>query len=290
MKPEGQTGGRAGGQLIVRVLVLGVLVLVVASYWWLPMVLRPMRFFAVRRVEVGGTRYLAVDDVVRGMGLRAEASVFDDLGSVEQRLESLGGIAHATVTRRLPGTLDVTVTEIEPVALAEGPSGLIALAKDARPLPYDVVKSPVDAPIIRDAERPLVEALAAVQASDLELYADIASARAIGNEVVLDVAKGRVRLRLPVDPEVVRSVSSVRRDLGQSGTEWRELDGRYRGWVVVRRDVGNRESGIGNHKPQPQPKPRARAARPPRRAMTRRPGRRTASAIPDSRSAIPGLC
>ena len=46
---------------------------------------------------------------------------------------------------------------------------------------------------------------------------------------------GRVRLGLPVDPEVVRSVSAVRRDLAASGRQWRELDGRYRGWIVVRR-------------------------------------------------------
>ena len=222
-------------QLVLRVLVAIVMVLILTSYWLLPLALRPMTFFAVRRVEVTGTRYLAADDVVRGMGLGPRASVFDDLGSIERRLASMSGVAHAKVTRRLPGTLEVNVSEVEPVALAESPGGLVALAKDASPLPYDVVRAPVDAPIVHAAQRPLALALAAVQGADLELFADIVSARLAGNEVDFDVAKGRVRLGLPVDPEVVRSVSSVRRDLEGRGTEWRELDGRFKGWIVVRR-------------------------------------------------------
>jgi hypothetical protein len=35
---------------------------------------------------------------------------------------------------------------------------------------------------------------------------------------------------------VVRSVSAVRRDLDGRGQAWGELDGRFRGWVVVRGD------------------------------------------------------
>ncbi len=249
-------------QLLLRVLALIVLVLIITSYWLLPLALRPLRFFAVRRVEVTGTRYLAVDDVVEGMGLGPKASVFDDLGSLERRLDAMSGVAHARVTRRLPGTIEVNVTEVEPVALAESPNGLVPLARDATPLPYDVVKAPVDAPIVHAAQRPLVTALATVQGTDLELFADIVSARIAGNEVDLDVANGRVRLDLPVDPEVVRSVSSVRRDLSDRGTEWRELDGRFKGWVVVRRaDARNARDAQTRGRANAQERKRAQPAR-----------------------------
>ncbi len=221
----------------VRVVAAGIIIAaVLSSYWWAPRALRPLRFFGVRRVDVSGTRYLTAEAVVRGMGLRAEASVFDDLGAIERRLEAVGGIARASVARRLPATLLVQVTEVEPVALAASPDGLVALAADARPLPYDVASAPVDAPIVRAAHRPLLEGLAQVQTTDPALYAEVAAARVAGGAMVLDMTRGRVLLDLPVDPGVVQSVSSVRRDLASRGTAWRELDGRFRGWVVVRRD------------------------------------------------------
>lgn len=194
-----------------------------------------MSFFGVRRIEVSGARYLTPAAVVERMALRADASVFDDLDVVETRLESQSGVAQATVSRRLPATIVVEVTEVEPVALADGPDGLVALAQDARPLPYDVVTAVVDAPIVRAADRPLLEGLALVQATDLGLYGDVVSARVSGAEIVLDMGGGRVRLRMPVEPEVVRSISSVRRDLRSRGTDWRELDGRFKGWIVVRK-------------------------------------------------------
>jgi len=213
--------------------VLGLL----SAWWWLPVALRPLSFFAVRQIEVRGTRYLSPQAVVVAMGLRPRASVFDNLHEVERRLTDVVGIAGAKVVRILPATLRVEISEVEPVALAEGPDGLVPVAPDGRPLPYDVIQAPVDAPIVSAADRELLEALKQVQATDLGLYADVAAARSQGGELVLDMTRGRVRLDVPVDPEVVRSVSAVRRTLDSLKVSWRELDGRYRGWVVVRKDA-----------------------------------------------------
>jgi hypothetical protein len=209
----------------------------------MPVALRPLSFFAVRHVEVSGTRFLQPAAVVQGLGLRSDASVFDDLGTLERRLETLAGVASARVRRRLPSTLRVDVTEVEPVALAEGPAGLVPLARDARPLPYDVVAAPVDAPIVRDADRPLLEALRLVQTTDLELYGEVAAAQVHDGDLALDLNRGRVLLRLPVDPEVVRAVAAVWRDVTSNGLPWRELDGRFRRWVVVRRDMRGTAAG-----------------------------------------------
>jgi hypothetical protein len=219
-----------------RRVVVGLLVLAaVLSWWWVPMALRPMAFFGVRHVEVVGAHYLAPDVVVRTMDLRPGASVFDPLGPIEERLLRTGALTEARVRRHLPATLAVMIVEKEPVALAQGAQGLTPLSRDDRALPYDVTRAAVDAPIVADASAPLLEALGRIQVTDLGLFADVVSARSHGGEVVLDLTQGRVRLELPVDPQVVRSLSAVRRDLAASGRTWRELDGRYRGWIVVRR-------------------------------------------------------
>jgi hypothetical protein len=216
----------------------GFVVAVALAWWWVPLALRPVAFFGVRRVDVTGTRYLTPEAVVRAMALRPSASVFDDAHVLEGRLMQTGALMRVRVRRRLPATLAVEIVEKEPVALAESPAGLVPLARDGRALPYDLARAPVDAPIVAAADGPLLEALGRIQAADVGLFGDVVSARARGGEVVLDVSQGgggRVRLDETVDPEVVHAVSAVRRDLRVRGIAWRELDGRFKGWVVVRK-------------------------------------------------------
>ena len=216
-------------------LVAGGLV-IVAAPWWGPVVLGRFRFFDVRRVEVRGTRYLAPATLVAALGLPRGASVWAGTRAMERRLESLPGVRSVEVARRVPSTLVVTVSEVEPVALARGPDGLVPVDESGRPLPYDPAVVPVDAPVIAKAEAPLLAVLATVRATDLGLYADIAAARtAAGGSVVLELEQGRLRVATPLDPAVVRSLSAVRRDLAGRGQRWTELDGRFHGWIVVRR-------------------------------------------------------
>jgi cell division protein FtsQ len=218
-----------------RVALAAALVAVGASPWWGPLALRPVRFFGVRRVEVSGARYLAPESVVRALGLRSDASVFDDLDRLAARVRTMGGVDEATVGRRLPGTLVVTVRETEPVALAEGPDDLVAVGPDGRPLPFPAAGSSVDAPVVANADPQLLRALETIRVTDLGLFADVSAARSQDGEVELVLSQGRVRLELPVDPVVVRRVAAVRRDLTSRGLPWRELDGRFGDWVVVRR-------------------------------------------------------
>lgn len=216
-------------------LVVAVVALMAGVPWWGLPVLRQFRFFAVRRIEVVGTKYLAPAAIVAALGLRADATVWSDAGAMERRVRALAGVEAVKVSRRLPATLTVEVVEVEPVALAEGPTGLVPVGRDGRPLPYDPAASPVDAPVVERAETPLLAALATVRATDLGLFADIAAARtAVGGEVVLELEEGWLRFTTPVDPAVVHAVAAVRQDLTARGQTWRELDGRFRGWVVVR--------------------------------------------------------
>jgi POTRA domain-containing FtsQ-type protein len=250
-------------------------VLVLSAGWWGPRALRPFSFFAVRRVEVVGTRYLEPATVVAALRLGPRASVWADTKRMERRLGELAGVRSATVARRLPSTLVVKVVEVEPVALAVGPTGLVPVDDGGRPLPYDPAVTPVDAPVIERAAPPLVATLAAIRATDYGLFADITAARAAaggGGDVVLDLDDGRVRLTAPLDPAVVRAVSAVRRDLAARGQAWQELDGRFRGWVVVRRPEASREA------PKPSPRTKLKTSRPSRRPA--RPARPAGQAAP----------
>ena len=222
---------------VKRVGIAAAVVLALASRWWGPVVLRRFAFFEVRQIEVVGARYLAPETITGALQLASGASVWTDKRALERRVGSLGGIATVRVSRHLPATLRVEVTEVEPVALAAGPSGLVPVAADGRPLPYDPATAPVDAPVVERAAPPLIAALAAVQSADPALFADLAAARTdggVGGGVVLELDNGRLRLETPVDPAVVRAMSAVRSDLGSRGRSWQELDGRYRGWIVVR--------------------------------------------------------
>jgi cell division septal protein FtsQ len=208
----------------------------VAAPWWGPWTLGHFRFFALRRVEVNGARYLAPATIVAALGLKRDASAWSDTKAMERRVEALAGVRSAAVSRRLPSALVVTVSEAEPVALAEGPAGLVPVDEGGRPLPYDPAVVTVDVPVVEHADTRLLAALATVRATDFGLFADIAAARAAaGGVVVLELEEGWLRIGTPLDPAVVRAMAAVRRDLAARGRRWAELDGRFRGWVVVRR-------------------------------------------------------
>lgn len=216
-------------------MVLVAALVMAAAPWWGLAALRPLAFFAVRRVEVVGARYLPADLVVKGLGLAAHASVWEDLDELEARLRAMPWVAEARVERRLPGTLRVTLREVEPVALAQGPEGLVPVGRDGHPLPYDPATAPVDAPVLARVEPVVLAVLATIQTADAGLFAEVSAARASrGGTVELELEEGVVRFETPVDPETVRSVSAVRRDLLARAAPWSELDARFRGWVIVR--------------------------------------------------------
>ena len=214
----------------------GVAAAVLAPAWG-PPVLRPFAFFRVRRVELVGARLLEPDQVVAALGLRRAASVWDRLGPMAARVKALPGVAEAVVSRRLPGTVRVALREVEPVALAAGDAALVPVGPDARPLPYDPAREAVDVPVVRGADSSVVAALVAVRGADPTLYSEVVVARSEppgGIELELQ-GGGRVLLALPIAAEVVQSVAAVERDLAARSQPWRELDGRFSGWVVVRR-------------------------------------------------------
>ena len=202
-----------------------------------PLALRRIAFFRVRRVELVGVRYLAPEQLLARLGETGrELSVFGDLGAVASRVRAVAGVVDARVERRLPGTLRVSIVEQVPVALALAPDGLVALDSAGRPLPYDPAESGLELPLVPRADTLVTRVLARVRMADSALYQAVGSAdRAPGAGVTLEVGGRRILLASGSSSEAIRAVAAVRRHLLATGQPYGELDGRFEGWVVVRR-------------------------------------------------------
>jgi cell division septal protein FtsQ len=209
---------------------------VVLAYVLLPLGLRQIDFFRVRQVELVGVRYLAPERVLAGLGLPSDLNLFDPLGDLEQRAESVPGIVRATAARRLPATLRITVVEELPVAFARGGGGLIPLDGAGHPLPYDAAATGFDLPIVERPDSVLTRILTLVRRADATLFEQVDAARRGRDEsVILEVGTRRVLLGSGAVEDDIRAVRAVRLHLTQQEIPFRELDARFEGWVVVRR-------------------------------------------------------
>jgi len=210
---------------------LGAVVVMAAG----PLLLRQLTFFRVRQVEVVGARFLEPERVVDALALAEGQNVFDPLGAAERRVDSLPGVVRARLSRRVPGTVRVTVVEEEPVALAPGREGMVPLDCDAGRLPYDPAHAGLALPIVERADSLMVRALCVVRATDAALYAAVEAVRAGGGgSVILELEDQRVRLNGTPSTGDVAAVVLVRQHLEATGQAFAELDARYQGLVYAR--------------------------------------------------------
>ncbi|MBK9071988.1 MAG: FtsQ-type POTRA domain-containing protein [Myxococcales bacterium] len=94
--------------------------------------LRTSPRFAIARFEVHGTNHMAEADVVAVAGVSLGGNIFAlDVEGVEQRLERLPWVRQASVSRQLPDTLEIEVTERVAVA-AVNADGLYLVDADGR--------------------------------------------------------------------------------------------------------------------------------------------------------------
>jgi hypothetical protein len=215
--------------------ILGGLVLAAALWAGLPHLLRGLDFFRVRRVEIAGLQYLDPAKVIDALKLSPKASVFDDDGPPSRRVAAMPGVMSATVGRRLPGTLVVTLVEAVPVALASRGNALVPLDSGGRVLPFDPLRSPPDLPVAADRDSVVTGVLARVRNDDPGLFARIGAAWRVGPDVVLEVGGRRFWLGAQASAEDIRAVTAVEQDLARTGRPYQELDGRFAGQVIVRR-------------------------------------------------------
>lgn len=217
----------------------GAAMLVMIAWTAAPLALRRLSFFRVRQVELVGIRYLEADQVLAALRLSPHASVFDDTGVLVERLRGLDGIADVAVTRRPPGSLQVIVREVEPIALVATARGALTVVDaDGHALPFALVS--LDLPVVQAADSGVVGVLARVQAFDPALFQSIDAARRIDaqHDVALELGTRRVLLARDAGPEVIQAVVLVARDLAAKARAYAELDARYAGQIVVRRRTG----------------------------------------------------
>jgi cell division protein FtsQ len=233
--PEAVAGGLASRWRLALV-AIGVLLLL-ASPLWGPSLLRRLDFFRVRRVEILGARYTAPGELLERLKVDTTRSVWDPLGPLEARVRTHAQIESVEVSRRLPGTLVVRVTERHPVALVDGPGGLRAMDERGRRLPLDPSRTPVDAPVVTAAPRDTLvyHLLGAMQREAPALYAKLSSIRATGaDEIVLQIADLQVRALTSVTLARLGDIDPVERDLMRRQLRAAELDLRYRDQVIAR--------------------------------------------------------
>jgi cell division septal protein FtsQ len=203
----------------------------------LPLGLRQVGFFRLRQVELVGLEYLSPGDVLDRLRLEPDRNVFDPLDDVAARAESIPGVLAVDVDRRLPGTLRFTLVEEPPVAFARGAHGLVPLDASSRPLPYDPARAGFDVPVVERPDSGLTRMLDLIRQIDPALFGEIDGVRrGRGESVILELGDRRVWLEATVSAHDIRELETVRRHLDRQGVPYRELDARFDGWVVVRRE------------------------------------------------------
>jgi len=228
--------GRFSGRWRWVLLAVGILVLVTSSLWG-PRALGHLAFFRVRRVEILGARYTSPSELLDRLRVDTTRSVWDPIEPLEARIRSHAQIESVTVTRKLPGTLVVQVTERHPVALVNGPGGLRAVDERGRRLPLDPSRTPIDAPIVTAPPRDttVYHLLGAMQREAPQMYARLSSIRASGtDELVLQFSDLPVRAMTNVTLARLGDIVPVERDLLRRDLRATELDLRYRDQVIAR--------------------------------------------------------
>ncbi|MEO5799442.1 MAG: FtsQ-type POTRA domain-containing protein [Gemmatimonadales bacterium] len=219
------------GKVLVAALLLGVSATVAVAA---PRILHRASFFRIHEIEVTGLRYLDRDEVVRRLLLARDASIADPVAPILAAAEAIPGVVAASVEKRMPGTLRVSVFEAVPVALAAQSERLVLLDSRGHVLPFDPARVPVSLPIA-EADSATAAALTRVMTTDPAWFARIERAHREGGDVLFDEGPHRVRLRLGATPATLRAISAVRDYLDRKAVGWREIDARYQDRVFVRK-------------------------------------------------------
>ena len=218
---------------------LGIVLLLamLSSPWWAPKILRRLAFFRVRRIEVLGARYTPPAEVLSRLHVDTMRSVWDPVGPLIVRVQTHPQVEKVTITRKLPGTLVVELTERRPVALVQAGGVLAAVDERGRTLPLDPSRTPVDAPIVTSTpgDTAVYHLLGAMQRDAPRLYARVGSiARVNRDELLLHLADLPVRALTSVTLARLSDIEPVERDLARRQLRAAELDLRYRDQVIAR--------------------------------------------------------
>jgi cell division septal protein FtsQ len=223
--------------------------LIIAGAWGVRTAARSMAFFRVRSVEIRGVRYLQPNEILARLRVDTLMSVWDDLEPLRERVRHHPQITDVTITRRMPGTLVVTVQENQPVALIQTRTGLLPYDSVGRQLPIDPSRVNLDLPIVATNDPALLKLVGAIRYAAPDVFSRLEEVRRTGRDEILltlsrrarasgDSAKsqGMLRVRVPIDLSVERltDIFPVENDLARRQAHVDELDLRYRDQVIAR--------------------------------------------------------
>ena len=114
---------------------------------WVPRMLSALPAFQVEQVTVVGAHYVPPDQVTHLMALEPDASVWDRIEPLRERIRAHPMIREATVRREGLHTLSVVVVEKRPVAFVATPE-LRAINGDGRVLPIEPSEAALSLPVI----------------------------------------------------------------------------------------------------------------------------------------------
>lgn len=180
--------------------------------------------------------YIAESDLLERLAVDTTMSLWTDLAVLESRLEDHPQIRDVNLSRKLPGTLVVTIDEKRPVALVATTAGFDVVDDQGLPMPVDPTKGEVDLPILRSADSVLVVFLSQLREEYPALYARVSEVSRVGkNEVRIDLFELPVRAMADITVARFADILPVERDLMARGVKVVELDLRYRDQVIARK-------------------------------------------------------
>ena len=226
----------SGGLRPYKLALAGIVLLLLAgSPFWLPLVMRRMAFFRVRRVEILGAHYVAPGDILSRIHVDTASSVWDPTAPIVARVLRHPAVQTVDVRRRLPGTLVVEITERVPVALVAAPGGFKVYDARGVALPVDPASVSVDAPVLMARDTTVLRLLGAMQQRMPSMYARVTTVRRAGrDELILQLKSAPVRAMQDVTLERLAEVEPVEADLSRKQLRVAEIDLRYRDQVIAR--------------------------------------------------------
>lgn len=195
---------------------------------------RRLDFFRVRSVEIAGVRHLDERDLVRRIAVPADAHILTPLEPIAERALAVPGVRQASVARRWPGTIVVTIVEAAAVALVLEDGQLLVIDDRGGVLPIDPARLTMSLPLA-DRDSVVAALLGRLQATDPRWYHLIDRARADGSEVRLDAEGREVRLASAATTQLLLDLGTVREWLERQGIAWQLIDARFQGRMFVRK-------------------------------------------------------
>jgi cell division septal protein FtsQ len=213
----------------------GAIGVLLTTPWWGPRLLAEMSFFRLRRVQVVGARYVRADSIVALLGVDTTRSIWDETDELIARVRTHPQISDVGISRRVPGTLVVTVTERTPVAFVPTARGLEPLDAAGRTLPIDPSRVNVDLPVLARRDTAVLRLLGELRERWPQLYERVSAARRAGRgEILLEMGGIAVRAMDDVSVERLSDILPVEADLARRQARVAELDVRYRDQVIAR--------------------------------------------------------